>query len=94
MRKLFFIFSLLFFSLPLYAGNDDSFVIADISQIDIPSASTLDKYAFRFGSRLYSGGGAQVRMGFGIHDRLSLGTSFLVDGLIGNDTHAKSGCRT
>lgn len=89
MKKLLFVFSLFFFQLPLYAGSDESFVIADINQIDIPSASTLDKYAFRFGSRLYSGGGTQIRMGFGIHDRLSLGTSFLIDGLIGNDTHVR-----
>jgi len=88
MKKLFFFFCFFLIACHVYA-EDDSVVVSDINQIDIPTASAFDKYAFRFGSRLYSGGGAQVNLGFGIHDRLSLGTSFLIDGLIGNDTHIR-----
>lgn len=79
-----------FLSLPVFAQDyDGPLVLSDIEQIDVPTASSLDHYAFRFGSRLYSGGGTQLRLGFGVHDRLTIGAYFMVDGLIGDSTHVK-----
>ena len=89
MKKIIFLLCMFSFALPLMAAEDDDYddetvIVADLSQIDIPTASTLEKYGFMFNSRLYSEGGTQMSIGFGLHDRLMLGASFLFDGFIGN----------
>ncbi|MBO4556100.1 MAG: hypothetical protein J5706_05005 [Elusimicrobiales bacterium] len=88
MKKIlaFLICCFVFYS-PVRASDEETVVLPDTALIDVPAASTLDKMSFRFSSRLYSGGGTQIGLGFGVHDRIIFGTSFLLDGLIGDSSH-------
>ncbi len=83
--------SLLAFAFPAFAEDDEEEIVVSqgLNLIDVPTSQTLDKYVFHLDSRLYTDGGTQVQMSFGVHDRITLGTSFLIDGLIGNESKVR-----
>ena len=64
-------------------------VLPDIGLIDIQTAGILDYYGFQVKTRAYSGGGVVGSLNFGVLERLNLGTSFMVDRLIGSSSPIK-----
>lgn len=70
-------------------AKDENIVLPDTELIDIPTAGILDYYGFQVKTRAYSGGGVVGALNFGVLERLNLGTSVMVDRLIGSTSPIK-----
>ena len=67
----------------------ENVVLPDVELVDVPTAGILDYYGFQVRTRAYSGGGVVAGLNFGVLERLNLGTSMMVDRLIGSASPIK-----
>lgn len=64
----------------IYGANDNAYNV-----VQTPSAATIPRGFFWLGGFLYGDGGVGFNGAFGITDSISLGVSFPIDGVIGNN---------
>lgn len=67
------------------AVSGDSLLAAQTDVIDAPTAAVLDYMGYASRTRFFSRGGILEYVNFGVFQRLNLGASLNVDGVIGSD---------
>lgn len=66
-------------------GEESSLLAPDASLIDVPTSAVIDYQDYSSQSRFYAHGGLLQTLSFGVFQRLNIGASLTVDGIVGSD---------
>lgn len=72
-------------SAPRETGSDEANPDGMLDLVDSPTANIIDYGAFRLNERLYSKGGVQNHLSFGVFRRLNIGVTWDVEKFIGQE---------